>query len=80
MTLTAANLKVSRLFLDEVDSIADALHVSLPCEHCWFVSASMNQRAMGLLPRPPPPREEKDPEATRARATSSSAWRASSEP
>ena len=46
-TLNSLDMKVSRVFFDEIDSISNILAVKINADFVWFVSASFNMESLG---------------------------------
>lgn len=46
-TLTSLNLKIGRIFFDEIDSISNIIQTKIESDFIWFVSASFNKNLLG---------------------------------
>jgi len=46
-TLTSINIKIGRIFFDEIDSISNAIQSKIESDFIWFVSASFNKNLLG---------------------------------
>jgi hypothetical protein len=47
-TLNSINLKIERVFFDEIDSISSFVVNEINCNFAWFVSASFNYDELGI--------------------------------
>ena len=46
-TLTSLNIKVNRIFFDEIDSISNVISTKINSKFIWFISASFNEELVG---------------------------------
>jgi hypothetical protein len=46
-TLTSLNIKIGRIFFDEIDSISNVIQTKIESDFIWFVSASFNKNLLG---------------------------------
>jgi superfamily II DNA or RNA helicase len=46
-TLESINIKINRVFFDEIDSISNMIQTKIDCDFIWFISASFNLNSLG---------------------------------